>query len=74
MVHRISAQRALRMPDHSTPTSLKQAQNNLLYGSTDLGDLEIFWYKENRRWTKEPAISSLNDYDKLMVYLFFRQS
>lgn len=70
MVHRISAQRALRMPDHSTPTSLKQAQNNLLYGSTDLGDLEIFWYKENRRWTKEPAISSLNDYDKLMVYLF----
>ncbi|HGN9112681.1 DUF4435 domain-containing protein [Enterobacter hormaechei] len=70
MVHRISAQRALAMPDHTTPTSLKQAQNNLLYGSADLGNSEPLWYKEHRRWVNKPAISSLNDYDKLMVYLF----
>ncbi|MFL7771064.1 MULTISPECIES: DUF4435 domain-containing protein [Proteus] len=70
MVHRISAQRALTMPDHTTPTSLKQAQNNLLYGSTDLENLETLWYKEHRRWTRKPATSSLDDYDKLMVYLF----
>ncbi|CAD6049523.1 DUF4435 domain-containing protein [Escherichia coli] len=70
MVHRISAQRALAMPDHTTPTALKQAQNNLLYGSADLGNMEPLWFKEHNRWVNKPAISLLNDYDKLMVYLF----
>ncbi|ENA73320.1 hypothetical protein EC2730350_4747, partial [Escherichia coli 2730350] len=31
---------------------------------------EPLWYKENYRWGSNPAISSLNDYGKLMVYLF----
>lgn len=70
IVHRISAQRALAMPDHTTPTSLQQAQNNLLYGIENLEGSELLWYKENYRWGSKPAISSLNDYGKLMVYLF----
>lgn len=70
IVHRISAQRALAMPDHTTPTSLQQAQNNLLYGIENLEGSEPLWYKENYRWGSKPAISSLNDYGKLMVYLF----
>lgn len=70
IVHRISAQRALAMPDHTTPTTIEKAQNNLLYGSADLGTTEPIWYKTHMRWANKPAISSLNDYDKLMVYLY----
>ncbi|MGC0912482.1 DUF4435 domain-containing protein [Pantoea sp. XAF26B01_ASV70] len=70
VVHRISAQRALAMPDHTTPTAIEKAQNNLLYGTADLGNADTIWHKTNRRWANKPAISSLNDYDKLMVYLY----
>lgn len=62
-VFRISAQKSLAMPDTSTPKSIDQAENDLVFG-----------YAENRnkvnRWGQKPAIFALNDYQKLMVYLF----
>lgn len=69
-VHRISAQKSLSMPDSTTPTSLERAQKDLLYGYAD-APLEQAWhYKSGHRWSQKPAVSMLNDYQKLMVFLF----
>lgn len=64
-VHRISAQKSLTMPDTTTPMSIDMAERNLLFGSLEREDLV-----EHYRWNKRPATSALNDYEKLMVYLF----
>jgi hypothetical protein len=53
------------MPDSTTPVSIELAERNLLFGSpTEAGNKS--WYK----WQNKPATSLLNDYEKLMVYLF----
>lgn len=65
-VHRISAQKSLTMPDTTTPMSIERAEKDLLFGSAD-----GHWnHKQGYRWQNKPAISLLNDYQKLMVYLF----
>jgi len=64
-VHRISAQKSLDMPDSTTPMSIEIAERNLLFGSPEREDLVAHY-----RWNKRPATSLLNDYEKLMVYLF----
>ncbi|MGV7187296.1 hypothetical protein [Xanthomonas axonopodis] len=64
-VMRISAQKSLAMPDSTTPTSIELAERNLLFGnSTEAGNKAYF------QWQNKPATSPLNDYEKLMVYLF----
>ncbi|HHR6405466.1 TPA: DUF4435 domain-containing protein [Providencia alcalifaciens] len=69
-IHRISAQKSLSMPDNITPTSIEKAENDLLFGYQDV-DKEYSWsYKTNNKWAGKPAISLLNDYQKLMVFLF----
>jgi hypothetical protein len=69
-VHRISAQKSLAMPDNTTPTSIKKAQSNLLYGNADIPEGQGVNYKTGHKWSNKPAITLLNDYQKLMVYLF----
>lgn len=69
-VHRISAQKSLAMPDNTTPTSIQKAQNNLLYGYADAPEGKGMVYKPGSKWSSKPAITLLNDYQKLMVYLF----
>lgn len=65
-VHRISAQKSLTMPDNITPMSLERAEKDLLFGNA-----EGQWaHKIGHKWQGKPAISLLNDYQKLMVYLF----
>jgi energy-coupling factor transporter ATP-binding protein EcfA2 len=64
-VHRISAQKSLAMPDSTTPMSIEIAERNLLFGHTEREDLVSHY-----RWGQKPATSLLNDYEKLMVYLF----
>jgi len=64
-VHRISAQKSLSMPDSTTPTSIELAQNNLLFGNPQWG----YEHKTNK-WNNKPATTLLNDYEKLMAYLF----
>lgn len=64
-VHRISAQKSLSMPDSTTPMSIDIAERNLLFGSPEREDLVSHY-----RWNQKPATSLLNDYEKLMVYLF----
>lgn len=64
-VHRISAQKSLSMPDSTTPISIELAERNLLFGDSQHVD-----NKGHYKWRSKPATSLLNDYEKLMVYLF----
>lgn len=65
LVHRISAQKSLSMPDSITPQSIELAEKNLLFGNPN-------WNYQNKvnKWNHKPATSLLSDYEKLMVYLF----
>lgn len=66
LVHRISAQKSLSMPDSTTPIAIDLAENNLLFGNALHGRLN----KAGFKWQDKPATTMLNDYEKLMVYLF----
>ncbi len=64
-VHRISAQKSLSMPDSTTPMSIELAERNLLFGNPDpSSNKKVF------KWGHKPATFLLNDYEKLMIYLF----
>jgi len=63
-VFRISAQKSLAMPDTSTPMSIDIAEQDLLFGSKYAGN------NKNHRWQNKPATFSLDDFQKLMVFLF----
>jgi Protein of unknown function (DUF4435)/AAA domain, putative AbiEii toxin, Type IV TA system len=65
-VHRISAQKSLTMPDTTTPMSIDRAEKDLLFGNAD----GAWGHKQGHKWQSKPAIALLNDYQKLMVYLF----
>lgn len=70
-VHRISAQKSLSMPDSTTPKSIELAESALLFGSENAArDNQIPHHKQHSKWGNKPAVSLLNDYEKLMVYLF----
>ena len=69
-VHRISAQKSLSMPDSSTLKSIDLAESDLLYGNEEaIKKNNTIGLKRIRRWRQNPAISFLNDYQQLMVYL-----
>lgn len=70
LVHRLSAQKSLSMPDTTTPVSIERAEKDLLFGSADTELANSVGYKIGHKWQQKPAISFLNDYQKLMVYLF----
>ena len=65
-VHRISAQKSLTMPDTATPTAIDLAETDLLFGNPEHGRQNKVAY----RWGRKPEVSFLNDFQKLMVYLF----
>lgn len=69
-VHRISAQKSLSMPDNTTPKSIDMAEKELLYGHADAQDGNFWTYKQGYRWGRKPSTFLLNDYERLMVYLF----
>ena len=69
-IHRISAQKSLNMPEYVSPTELKKAEDNYLYGTTnDDRDWLKRYGKKNSRWGNEPEIHMLNDYRSLMEFL-----
>lgn len=63
-VFRISAQKSLAMPDTTTPTSIDLAEQDLVFGHPNAGK------NKNNRWQNRPATFFLNDFQKLMVFLF----
>jgi hypothetical protein len=65
-VHRISAQKSLTMPVVSLSTSVDAARADLLYGYRE-GN---FNHKIGNRWGGYPNTFLLNDFEKLLAYLF----
>lgn len=69
-IHRISAQKSLKMPEYVSPTELEKAKDMLLYGTTnDNKDWLEKRGKRSSRWGNEPEIHMLNDYQSLMEFL-----
>lgn len=64
-VHRISAQKSLSLPDSTTPQSIDLAEKDLLFGNPQ-------WTYQHKphKFSEKPATAFLDDYQKLMVYLF----
>ena len=65
LVHRISAQKSLSLPDSTTPESIELAEQKLLYGNPG-------WNYQHKmsKWSSKPATTLQDDYQKLMVFLF----
>lgn len=72
IVRRISAQKSLSMPDFSHTSAIEEAECDLKYGYSDFNTVKSnpeYW-KRSQRWGQKPFTYLLNDYEKLMVYLF----
>jgi hypothetical protein len=69
-VHRVSAQKSLAMPESSTPISIERAERALLYGNPNVQVPNASIFKQGSRWNSKPAITMLNDFEQLMVFLF----
>jgi hypothetical protein len=73
VVHRISAQRALVLPEYAIVKSLEQSLNDLIWGN------ENPQYANNQnkfghRWQGKPETFPLNDYGKVLSNLFARSA
>jgi hypothetical protein len=73
-VHRLSAQKSLLMPDTTTPMSIELAEKGLLFGYIESLPGQELAYKLGNRWGRKPATTMLNDYEKLMIYLFSEET
>lgn len=63
-VHRISAQKTLNFSEQIQIVPLNQAYNELLYGNGRSSfNVDV---RERHRWSGNPAIHQLNDYDKVL--------
>jgi predicted ATP-dependent endonuclease of OLD family len=71
-VHRISAQRALNIPEYARIKNLEQAEKGLFYGREDQhGNVD---QKRSSRWGSNPETHLLNDYEQLLSTLFAKTS
>lgn len=71
LVHRVSAQKSLNLPESTSPKAIDLAESELLYGyeqAIKQGNASRF--KIGHRWGSKPVIHLLNDFHGLMVYLF----
>lgn len=69
IVHRISAQRALDIPDYASLRSLEQSQNSLLWGNEN-PQFANETYKWGHRWGNRPETFMQNDFEKMLSNLF----
>ncbi|WP_334125416.1 DUF4435 domain-containing protein [Empedobacter brevis] len=77
VIHRISAQKALKIPDYAEVKTLSQAESEFLVGYS--GDAVkrngVTWTKNNYRWGgASPVTHLLDDYDKLLSLLFAKET
>ncbi|MDZ7969839.1 MAG: AAA family ATPase [Nostoc sp. DedSLP03] len=73
IVHRISAQRALELPDYAIIKSLEQSLNDLLWGNEN-PQFANNQYKWSHRWGGKPETYLQNDYGKVLSNLFARSA
>ena len=71
-VHRISAHKALNIPDYAQIKNLEQAEKELLFGRSDKHANNS--QKVNSRWGQKPATFLLDDYTKLLSLLFAKSA
>jgi energy-coupling factor transporter ATP-binding protein EcfA2 len=71
-IHRISAQKALTIPDFAQLKNLEQAEKALLYGRDDKH--ASVGRKIADRWGSNPTTFLLNDFDKLLSLLFAKSA
>jgi hypothetical protein len=69
LTHRISAQKSLTLPASTRPMSVDIAEPELLFGY-EKGRDNPKAYKTGHRWSNHPNTSLLNDFERLMIYLF----
>lgn len=71
-VRRISAQKSLAMPESATSVAVDRALTDLLYGYADVppDPGSRLSHRRAYRWGQNPNIAPLNDFDKLLTYLF----
>ncbi|MBW4575278.1 MAG: DUF4435 domain-containing protein [Aphanothece sp. CMT-3BRIN-NPC111] len=72
IVHRISAQKALNIPDFAQLKNLEQAEKSFLYGRDDQHASNA--QKMHARWGNSPTTYLLNDFDKLLSLLFAKSA
>jgi len=72
-VHRISAQRALTIPDFAPVKTLEESLNDFLWGHTDPRYANA-QHKSGHRWGSHPDTHLLNDYAKVLSALFASDS
>lgn len=69
-IHRVSAQKSLNLPKMVSPTEMKTAEEEFLYGTTNEDKNWLRNYgKKSSRWGSMPETYLLDDYQKLMRYL-----
>lgn len=73
IVHRISAQRVLNLPDYAEIKSLEQSNNALLWGHEDSRYANM-GHKWGHRWASQPETHMQNDYGKVLSTLFARET
>lgn len=71
-VHRISAQKALAIPEYAQLKNLEQAEKELIFGSSQSN--AGLNRKIIDRWRNKPATHLLHDYDKLLSLLFAKSA
>jgi hypothetical protein len=71
-VHRISAQKALNLPEYAQVKNLEEAVKELLFGRSD--QHATLARKVHDRWGGNPATFLLSDYEKLLALLFAKDT
>lgn len=69
--HRISAQKALAIPDYAQLKTLEQAEKDLAFGRSD--EHASAERKTHDRWGNNPATFLLSDFDKVISLLFAKE-
>lgn len=70
ITHRISAQKSLNLPESIRPMAIDKSESALLCGYENAQPEQYAKYKIGHRWGSKPATTLINDYDRLLVYLF----
>ena len=73
IVHRISAQRTLDIPEYAAVKSLEQSLNDLIWGNEN-PQYASNQFKWGHRWGNKPETFLQNDYDKVLSNLFARSA
>jgi len=68
--HRVSAQKSLNIPENIRSMATDKSLAALLCGHENALPKEYESHKKGHKWGNEPVTILMNDYEKLLVYLF----